>query len=80
MSASIHPMPSRPAAEVIPFPAEVQSLSFSEIYQDQLWCNQCCGKKLFIPEYEFEAGRVGWCFGCGERRVMWFERTSVEAE
>lgn len=50
-----------------------------EISQDMRWCGNCGGEQVFVPVYEFEFGRVGFCLGCGEERVVRFSRTNSEA-
>ena len=55
-------------------------LPSSPIYQEMFWCSDCGGEQIFFPIYEFEAGRVGCCLGCGEEKVRWFTRTTAEGE
>jgi hypothetical protein len=49
------------------------------VYQDMRWCANCAGEQVFVPVYEFASGRVGFCLGCGEERVLPFTRTNSEA-
>jgi len=51
----------------------------SDIYRDKRWCANCGGEQAFVEVYEFEGGRVGFCWGCGEERVVPFSRTNSEA-
>jgi hypothetical protein len=51
----------------------------SQLYQDMRWCANCGGPQIFVPVYEFESGRVGFCFGCGEERIAPFTRLNSEA-
>jgi hypothetical protein len=54
-------------------PAVLEALD-SEIYRDMRWCANCGGERIFVEVYEFEAGRVGVCLGCGDERVVRFSR------
>lgn len=49
------------------------------VYRDQYWCQNCGGPQMFIPLFETDFGRVGFCWGCGEERVQLFSRTTSEA-
>lgn len=49
------------------------------VYQDNVPCLNCGGEPIFIPVYEVEAGRWGYCVGCGETRFIYFTRTTSEA-
>jgi hypothetical protein len=61
-------------AEISPEP------TFADRYQDMRWCINCAGEQLFVVVSEFEGGRIGFCFGCGDERVVPFSRvTSSEA-
>jgi hypothetical protein len=60
-----------------PLPA-VAALDYS-VYQDMQNCIKCGGLQIFVPVYECEAGRVGYCLGCGEERIVLFSRTNSEA-
>ncbi len=51
----------------------------SSVYQDARWCVNCGGEQTFVEVYEFEAGRVGVCLGCGEEKFQAFTRTVGEA-
>jgi hypothetical protein len=51
----------------------------SRVYRDMRWCPNCGGEQMFLPVYEFEGGRVGVCFGCGDEKVAAFTRTTAEA-
>jgi hypothetical protein len=50
-----------------------------EVVRDMRWCANCGGEQVFVEVYEFAAGRVGFCLGCGEERVIPFTRTNSEA-
>lgn len=50
----------------------------SEKCRDMRWCVNCEGEQVFVEVYEFESGRVGFCSGCGEERVVLFTRASSE--
>jgi hypothetical protein len=50
-----------------------------EIYRDMRWCANCGGEQTFVPVYEMECGRLGYCLGCGEEKVVPFTRTNSEA-
>ena len=49
------------------------------VYREMRWCATCGGEQLFVPVFEYEAGRVGVCFGCGEEKVQRFTRTTEVA-
>jgi hypothetical protein len=49
------------------------------VCQSPRWCANCGGEQTFFPVYEFELGRVGFCFGCGEERIAPFTRMNSEA-
>jgi hypothetical protein len=46
---------------------------------DNVWCNACCGRRTFEVVEVSDAGRTGWCYGCGERKTIPWERTNSEA-
>lgn len=46
------------------------------VSQQPRWCADCGRMETFVEVYEFEGGRIGYCFGCGEERVRWAERTT----
>jgi hypothetical protein len=48
------------------------------LYRDMRWCANCGGQQVFVPVYEIEQGRVGFCFGCGEERIEAFSRMNSE--
>jgi len=50
----------------------------SDVYRDMRWCANCGGSQIFVPVYEFEGGRVGFCFGCGDERIAPFSRVNSE--
>lgn len=50
-----------------------------ELYRDMRWCPNCAGEQLFIEVYEIAQGRVGFCFGCGEEKIVGFSRVNGEA-
>jgi hypothetical protein len=61
---------------------EVSSADFAVlglIHQEPRWCPNCGGEQTFVPVYEIHIGRVGYCLGCGEERVVPFSRTNSEA-
>lgn len=45
------------------------------VYRDSYWCADCAGPQTFVPLYETDFGRVGFCLGCGQERVQQFTRT-----
>lgn len=49
------------------------------IYQDMRFCPRCGGEQIFIQVFEIEAGRVGYCVGCGGERFIPFTRSVSEA-
>jgi hypothetical protein len=49
------------------------------LYQGMRWCVNCAGEQVFVEVFECEAGRVGFCMGCGNERVIPFSRTNSEA-
>jgi hypothetical protein len=51
----------------------------SDVFRDQRWCANCYRLETFVEVYEFEGGRLGYCLGCGEERVVPFTRTNSEA-
>jgi hypothetical protein len=51
----------------------------SSIYQDQRWCANCGGARIFVDVYETDFGRVRICLGCGEENVVRFSRTTEAA-
>lgn len=51
----------------------------SRVEQDMRWCGNCGGPQIFVPVFECEFGRVGFCFGCGEERVARFTRVTEAA-
>ena len=56
------------------------SLSDQVRLQDMRWCANCGGEQIFVPVSECEAGRVGFCLGCGDERIERFTRvTNTEA-
>lgn len=59
--------------------AELAVLDCS-IYQDMHWCVNCGGEQIFVPVYEIEQGRVGYCLGCGDERIAPFTRMNSEVE
>ena len=48
------------------------------VYQDMQFCPRCGGEQIFVEVYECAAGRMGFCLGCGEEKLVRFTRT-VEA-
>jgi hypothetical protein len=49
------------------------------LYQRMRWCGNCGGEQVFVEVFECEAGRMGFCMGCGNERVIPFSRTNSEA-
>jgi hypothetical protein len=49
----------------------------TDVYRDMRWCSNCGGQRIFLEVFEFEAGRVGVCLGCGEERIALFTRTTT---
>ena len=49
------------------------------LYQQPRWCANCGGEQTFVPVFEFEGGRVGFCLGCGEEKRVPFSHTTQEA-
>lgn len=49
----------------------------TDIYRDMRWCSNCGGQRIFLEVFEFDAGRVGVCLGCGEERIALFTRTTT---
>jgi hypothetical protein len=45
------------------------------IHQEPRWCANCGGEQTFVPVYEFEGGRAGYCLGCGEEKIVGFTRS-----
>lgn len=48
------------------------------IYQDNYWCPNCAGLRVFLEVFEFEGGRLVCCQGCGDEKVLPFTRTTVD--
>jgi hypothetical protein len=48
------------------------------LYQDMRWCSHCLAETMFIEVFEFEGGRLGYCFSCGDERVARFTRVTAE--
>ncbi len=46
---------------------------------EPLWCSDCGRMQTIEIVEKFYAGRVGWCYGCGERKFIPYERTNSEA-
>jgi hypothetical protein len=51
----------------------------TRLYQEMRHCIRCGGPQLFIPVDEYEFGRAGFCFGCGEEKIVPFTRVNGEA-
>jgi hypothetical protein len=49
------------------------------VYRDTRWCANCGGPQMFIQCFECEAGRVGFCFGCNEERILPWSRVTEAA-
>ena len=49
------------------------------VNQDNHWCMNCAGQRIFIAVFEVETGRLGFCLGCGEEKFLPFTRTVGEA-
>lgn len=63
-----------PPAASLPVPLD------PAIHRDMRWCANCGGEQVFLAVYEFEAGRMGVCLGCGEEKIVGFTRTTAEGE
>lgn len=50
------------------------------LYQKAEWCVRCAGEQTFVPVFETEGGRFGYCLGCGENRFVPFTRTTFNEE
>lgn len=50
----------------------------TNVCRDTRWCANCGGPQTFVAVYEFDAGRVGFCFGCGGEKFMPFSRAVSE--
>lgn len=48
------------------------------ISREMRWCVNCGGDALFVPVFACDAGRVGFCFGCGEEKIILWTRTNSE--
>jgi hypothetical protein len=48
----------------------------TDVYRDMRWCARCAGPQVFVEVYECEAGRVGFCFGCAEERLVPYSRVN----
>jgi hypothetical protein len=62
------------AGEDYPFAA--LGLLDTDVYRDMRWCSRCAGPQVFVEVYECEAGRVGFCFGCAEERLVPYSRVN----
>lgn len=49
------------------------------VYQDTIWCANCGGPRVLIEVFRFDGGKLIACQGCGDERVVRFERTNSEA-
>lgn len=48
------------------------------VYEELRWCANCGGEQRFFPCFEFDGGRVGVCFGCGDEKVIPFTRETAQ--
>lgn len=49
----------------------------SDVCRNMRSCPNCGGEQVFVEVYEIPGvGRAGFCFGCGEEKVLRFERVS----
>lgn len=49
----------------------------SDKCRNMRWCARCGGPQQFVEVFEIAGvGRAGFCFGCGEEKVLRFERVS----
>ncbi len=46
------------------------------LYQERRFCANCGGERVFVPVFECAIGRVGYCLGCEEQRVIRFTRAT----
>ena len=46
------------------------------LYQEMRSCLNCGGEKIFVLVFECDAGRVGYCAGCGEEKIIPFSRVT----
>lgn len=50
------------------------------VHRSPLWCANCAGPQEFIEVFHIAGvGRVGFCWGCGEERIVPFSRVNSEA-
>jgi hypothetical protein len=47
------------------------------VYRDPVWCEVCQCAEEFRIMGECWAGRIGFCLGCGEERLVRFTRTEA---
>ena len=66
------------SSPIVEFPAP-PAYSTLAVYQDNIPCSNCGGEPIFVQVYEVEAGRWGYCVGCGEPRFIYFTRATGEA-
>jgi hypothetical protein len=60
-------------------PSLTPALDFASRYAVPRWCVNCGGEQTFVPVYEVKAGRVGFCFGCNEEKIVAFTRVNSES-
>jgi hypothetical protein len=51
----------------------------SSVYRDRRDCYNCGGPQTFVEVYRSDAGRVGYCDGCGEKKLIPWTRENSEA-
>ena len=50
-----------------------------QLYQYPIDCPHCGGKATFKACVAYEFGRLGFCDGCGEEKIVPFTRVTQEA-
>lgn len=50
----------------------------SSVCRDPRWCYDCARLETFVFVFATEAGRCGFCFGCGGEKFVPFSRTTGE--
>lgn len=48
------------------------------LYQDMHWCSDCGGRRMFVPVYETDFGRLFLCSGCEQPKFVEFSHTTTE--
>jgi hypothetical protein len=57
---------------------EIFSIPTPFLYQRTRWCPNCGSEQIFVCVFECEAGRLGYCVGCGEEKLVGWTRTNSE--